>query len=156
MKLNYLKYIYLAGIIFTAASCIKSDYGIQTPIVNPVSNLQYTLNGDSVKLTWTLPNTSGLTAQIVYSGGTILVNGTNPISYKFGVVQTNMDYLFTVKLKDAKGNLSLGQSVKFNRSGAMPVTNLAGTQNGSNSLLLSWSLPTETESSITLNTGSST
>ena len=156
MKLNYLKYIYLAGIIFTAASCIKSDYGIQAPIVNPVNNLKYTLNGDSVKLTWTLPNTSGLTAQIAYSGGTILVNGTNPISYTFGVVQTNMDYLFTVKLKDAKGNLSLGQTVKFNRSGAMPVTNFAGTQNGSNSVLLSWSLPTETESGITLNTGSST
>ena len=155
MKLKILKDICLVGVIFILASCIKSNYGIVAPIVNPVSKLSYNLNEDSVKFTWTLPGTNGLTAQIAYNGGTILVNEINPTSYTFGVVQTNLDYMFTVKLVDANGNLSIGQTVKFNRSGAMPVTNFAGTQNGSNSVLLSWTLPTETESSITLNTGSS-
>jgi hypothetical protein len=156
MKLHIFKYFWLFGILLTVASCINQNYGIQAPQLNAVSNLQYTLNGDSVKLSWTLPKASStLSVSIMYNGGTILVSG-NPTSYTFGVVQTNVDYMFTVKAQDTNGNLSLGQTVKFNRSGAMPVTNLSAAQNGSNSVLLSWTLPSETLSSLTLKYGSTT
>lgn len=153
MKLHIFKYICLFVVLFTAASCINSEYGIQVPQLNAVSNLQYTLNGDSVKLSWILPKESdSLTASIQYNGGTILVKG-NPTSYTFGVVQTNVAYMFTVKVQDSKGNLSLGQTVKFTRSGAKPVTNFQGTQN-SKGILLTWKLPTgETLTGIKLTNG---
>lgn len=154
MKLHIFKYICLSVILLTAASCINSEYGIQAPLVNAVSNLQYTLNGDSVKFTWTLPQKAGnCTALIQYNGNVIKENENNPTSYTFGVVQTNVPYMFTIKLVDANGNMSLGQTVKLNRPGAMPVTNLQAEQNGSNSVLLTWTLPSETESSITLSIG---
>jgi hypothetical protein len=152
MKLHILKYIFLSVLFMTVASCINQEYGIQPPQLNTVSNLQYTLNGDSVKLTWNLPKSNdSLSAFITYNGGSILVKG-NPTSYTFGVVQTNVDYMFTVKMQDTKGNLSLGQTVKFNRPGCHPVTNLHAMQN-SQGVLLTWKLPNETLTSLTLKYG---
>ncbi|MDR3651760.1 MAG: DUF4960 domain-containing protein [Paludibacter sp.] len=156
MKLHIFKYICLSVILLTAASCINPEYDIKAPIVSPVSNLQYTLNGDSVKLTWTLPKGSdSLSVAIQYNGGTILVKG-NPSSYTFGVVQTNLAYMFTVKAQDNNGNLSPGQTVKFTRDGAKPVTNFQGTLN-SKGILLTWKLPAgETLTGIKLTTGTQT
>ena len=157
MKLHIFKYSCLFAIFLTIASCINPEYAIQAPQVNAVSNLQYTLNGDSVKFTWTLPKASGnLTATIQYNGNLITVNGNNPTSYTFGVVQTNVPYMFTVKVQDANGNLSPGQTVKFTRAGANPVTNLQVSQNGSNSIRLTWDLPSEALSSLTVTMGSNT
>jgi hypothetical protein len=157
MKLHIFKYTCLSVVLLAVASCINTEYGIQAPLVNAVSNLQYTQNGDSAKFTWTLPQTSSkLTAILQYNGSSITVNGNNPTSYTFGVVQTNVPYMFTVKLVDASGNMSLGQSVKFTRAGVNPVTNLQVSQDGSNSVLLTWVLPTETLSGITVKLGPNT
>jgi hypothetical protein len=155
MKRHIYKYICLSVIlILTAVSCINSDISIKAPLVNGVSNLKYTLNGDSVNFTWTNPQTTAsLTASIQYNGGVIAVNGKNPSSYSFGVVQTNVPYLFTVKLLDAAGNLSLGQTVTFTRAGADPVTNVVITQTGSNSVHLAWTLPSETLTGLTISMG---
>jgi hypothetical protein len=156
MKLHIFKYFCLSVLLLTVASCITQDYGIQAPQLSAVSNLQYTLNGDSVKLTWTLPKVNdNLSVSIMYNGGTIQVSG-NPTFYTFGIVQTNVDYMFTVKAQDTKGNLSLGQTVKFNRPGATPVTNLQASQTGSNSVALTWTLPSGSLSGITVTMGSQT
>ena len=130
MKLPIFKYICLSVILLTAASCINSEYGIQAPLLNTVSNLQYTLNGDSVKLTWTLPKGSdSLSVSVASSDATVSISG-NPTSYTFGLVEVLKEYSFTVKIKDTKGNLSLGQTVRFTRPGAKITKFAVDTING--------------------------
>jgi hypothetical protein len=54
---KYLK-LYLLSLVlpFMVASCIdRNDFDIAAPKVPAVNNLQYTLSGDSAKLTWSLP-----------------------------------------------------------------------------------------------------
>lgn len=130
MKLHIFKYICLSVIFLTVASCINTEYDIKAPIVNSVSDLQYTLNGDSVKLTWMLPKGSdSLSVSVASSDSTVSISG-NPTSYTFGLVEVLKEYSFTVKIKDTKGNLSLGQTVRFTRPGAKITKFAVDTING--------------------------
>lgn len=156
MKRYILKSLYLVGLLFTVSSCYNRDIEGIEPQLQAVSNLQYTLVGDSVKLTWSLPQGhDSLSATVKCNDQTISINRNNPTSYTFGVVEVNKDYGFTVKLKDTQGNQSLGQTVRFNRAGAKPVTDFKAVQNDNN-VSLSWTLPDETLSGLTLKIGSQT
>ena len=151
---KYIKlFLLLLVIPIWLVSCDDSNnYNAAEPIVPTVSNLQYTLKGDSVHLTWNLP--TGFDTLIVTvktnEGEVPLKN--NATTYTFGIVQTNADYGFTVKLRDKKGNISLGQTVRLNRTGASPITNISAIQENTD-VLLSWSVPIGI-SGITLKYGS--
>lgn len=118
-----------------------NDFPAAAPIVPAVTNLTHQLSGDTVGLSWSLPagfDTLYVTLKTP-TGEVMLAN--NATSYKYGVVETNKEYFFSVKLRDTKGNLSLGQSVKFTREGAQPVKNLTAVQNNTD-VVLSWEVPT--------------
>ncbi|MDP4272167.1 MAG: hypothetical protein Q8909_18895, partial [Bacteroidota bacterium] len=122
MKRYILKTIYLAVLAFIFTSCYDRDIPSVEPKLPAVSNLQYTLIGDSVKLTWSLPEGHGnLTATIQTNTGkatsTATVSG-NPTSYTYGLVEVLNEYSFTVKVHDAEGNTSLGQTIRVTRPGA--------------------------------------
>lgn len=131
MKKHIKLYILLLVLPFIAASCYdRNDFDISAPNLPAVTNLQYTLIGDSVKLTWALPQGhDSLSASIASSDATVSVSG-NPTSYTFGLVEVLKEYSFTVKIKDTKGNLSLGQTVRFTRPGAKITKFAVDTING--------------------------
>ncbi|MBP1662945.1 MAG: hypothetical protein H6Q19_85 [Bacteroidetes bacterium] len=130
MKRHIIKTLYLAVLTIVFTSCYDRDIPNIEPNLPAVSNLQYTLVGDSVKLTWSLPlGHDSLSASISTLNGTVLVSG-NPTSYTFGLVEVLKEYSFTVKIKDTKGNLSLGQTVRLTRPGAKITKFAIDTING--------------------------
>jgi len=155
MKRNTLLYsLMLAGFAFTA--CQKNDIAVAPANLNPVSNVQYTLNGDTAVLSWALPSTGTPVKIVIDNGsGSPVETAAGATSYKFGIVETNKDYKFTLKATDGQGNLSLGEVLRFNRSGAAPVKNLSAVQNN-NGVLLSWAAPASAVSKIQAKMGSQT
>jgi hypothetical protein len=152
MKRYILKTLYLAVLAVIITSCNDREIPSVAANLPAVSNLQYALNGDSVKLTWTLPQGhDSLVASIASNDVTVSIP-KNPTSYTFGIVEVNKDYGFTVKIKDNKGNISLGQTIHFTRTGAQPITNLRAEEND-NGILLKWKLPAEAISGIKLTYG---
>lgn len=153
------KYINVRMAIFTILiisllSCQKREIGEKSANLPPVLNLAYTLQGDTAILTWNLPaGYDSINPNISGSANTKL--GLGATSFKYGIVQTNIPYNFTVKLNDTKGNLSLGQTINFTRSGASPVTNVSGMQND-NGVLLTWSNPSTSITGITITFGKQT
>ncbi len=140
---NYSFLPIISALLLTAfiACDDMKEFPAADPIVPAVSNYQYVLTGDSVLLSWSLPSGfDTLSVTLKTAGGEVLL-ANNATSYKYGVVETNKEYLFTVKLRDTKGNLSLGQSVKFTREGATPVTNFTAVQNNTD-VVLNWDVPT--------------
>ena len=141
---NHIK-IYILSLVLPllVASCdYNRDFSEAIAKLATVSNLQYTLVGDSVKLTWTLP------AGVDSLGGVVIPNATgtpitlkmNATSYTYGIVEVNKSYVFTVKLSDTKGNTSLGQTVKFIRAGASPIKSATVSQ-VDNNVVFSWAAP---------------
>ena len=147
MKTNRLIYsLMLAGGLFFA-SCQDDKIEVTPTQVSSVSNLNYALNGDTVTLSWSLPQGATLSKVVLGINGDNKDLSANATTYKYGIVETNKDYTFTVKLGDAAGNLSLGQSVRFNRAGAAPVKNVSAEQND-NGVLLKWDAPASAVSKI--------
>ncbi len=124
---------------------------IQEPrpvIVEPVNNLNVELLGDTARVAWEYTGfEENLSAQIKHNKGMATIN--DAASFKFGIVDVNTDYSFTVKLRDGEGNYSIGKTVHLFREGPNPVTNLEGVQEGNN-VVLSWTLPDTDISNIRL------
>ena len=140
MKKNKLNYIFILGLIVFFISCQKNEIVSLPAKLATVSNLQYALAGDTATLTWNLPSGYDTLNVTVSDGSSSTQLKMNAVSYKFGVVETNKAYGFTVKVSDTKGNTSLGQTVRFTRAGAAPVTDVSAVQND-NGVLLSWKSP---------------
>jgi len=61
-----------------------------------------------VTLSWQLPKGTDSLYPTINNGSTTSILGLRTLTYKYGVVETNKEYAFTVKLTDQKGNYSLG------------------------------------------------
>lgn len=140
MKKNNLKYFILLGTILSLMSCQKNEIDVTPTKLASVSNLQYVITGDTVVLTWNLPAGYDTLNVTVNDGSATNQLKMNATSYKFGVVETNIPYGLTVKISDTKGNISLGETVRFTRDGAAPVKDPTAVQND-DGVLLSWTLP---------------
>ena len=154
-----MKKLLLTGIIPIAIgcffSCQKRDIDVLPAKLLAVNNLAYALQGDTVLLTWNLPAGYDSIYPLVNDGKTSLTLGLNATSYKYGIIQTNTPYAYTVKLSDTHGNISLGQTVRFIRDGAAPVQNVSGTQND-NGVLLTWTNPATAITGIQIKFGTQT
>ena len=152
MKKHIKIYILSLVLPFLVASCdYVRDFSGANAKLAAVSNLQYTLTGDSVKLTWTLPaGVDSLGVVVIPNAtGTPITLKMNATSYTYGIVEVNKSYVFTVKTSDTKGNTSLGQTVKFVRAGASPVNSAAVTQ-VDNNVVFSWAAPDSAVTGIVL------
>lgn len=155
MKKNIKIAIAILGLAFSIFACQKRDIAVTPTKIFSISNLAYTLQGDTAILTWSLPAGYDSLYPNVNDGSSSIKLGLNGANYKFGVVQTNVPYVYTVKLSDTKGNLSLGQTVRFTRTGASPVTNVSGLQND-NGVLVSWTNPSTPITGIQIKFGNQT
>jgi hypothetical protein len=143
----------LAAVVLALAGCQKNDIKVSPAILKPVKNLQYSLNGDTALLTWELAQPDLVAIPTVNDGKSSKMLLENATQYKFGIVETNKDYVFTIKLTDASGNYSVGELVRFKREGAYPVQNLSAEQNDNN-VLVKWTAPSEPVSKIKVSIGS--
>jgi hypothetical protein len=136
--------VFVLAFLFLATSCYKRDIeDVKPSALLSVENLSfsYFADNDSVQVNWTNPNlNAGLTAIVRHSEGIFVLPGAQT-SLKYGIIKTNTDYTFTVKLRDTLGNYSLGNTVRFNRSGASNVSNIRFVQE-EDTVFVSWSLPT--------------
>jgi len=152
MKKHIKLYILLLVLPFIAASCYdRNDFDISAPNLASVSNLQYTLIGDSVKLSWTLPaGYDSLNVVVIpnISGSAISLK-MNATSYTYGIVKVNDKTNFTIKLTDTKGNTSLGQTVEFTRAGASPIKDVKVEQ-VDNNVVFAWAAPDSAVTGIVL------
>ena len=102
MKTNNSIYSLLLGGVLFLFACQKT-YIVSAPAkVAAVSNFKYALENDSVMLSWSLPQGyESLTVEL-NDGASTKTLSPNATSFKYGIVETNKDYAFTVKLKDGK------------------------------------------------------
>ncbi|RKR80141.1 uncharacterized protein DUF4960 [Mucilaginibacter gracilis] len=152
MKNYKIIYIILLGISLWCSSCQKNTIAVKEANLNPVSNLKYTLLGDSVLLSWNLPQGNGPLTVTVNDSTNTTTLAANAVSFKYGIVQTNKKYVFIVKVSDNNGNSSLGQIVRFTRDGAAPVKNASGLQTDNN-VTVSWTAPDLPVTKITIKMG---
>lgn len=156
MKKYIRFYLMLLVLPFTMTSCLEKEILTVTPNLASVSNLNYTLQGDSVKLTWTLPaSTSDLTVLISSDTKKFTPLSANATSATSGIIDVNKSYVYTIKVADADGNTSLGQSVEFKRAGASPIKNVTAVQ-VDNDVVLSWAAPDSAITGIALKYGGQT
>lgn len=121
-----------------ASSCENFELASITPtIAQKVSGLKVELKGDDAVLTWTNPaNVKSI--EILHSDGTSTVEEA-VATWSYGIIDVNKDYFFTVKIKDADGNLSLGETVYLRREGPEAVKNFKAVQEDKD-LVLTWDL----------------
>ncbi len=145
-KMKTKLYISILSVLLLFMACIKDEeITIDPPILESVSGLQYELfsNNDSVKITWLSPNTDTDIKTIIRHSNGITVLDKGIESFKYGIIETNKEYHYTVKIKSAAENVySLGQTVRFIREGAFNVSDIALRQE-EDSVLISWQLPVE-------------
>ena len=151
MKKQFNIYIMLLILPLMLASCLDKEQLTITPNLATVTNLQYKLTGDSVKLTWALPASSGALGVMVIpnANGKPISLKSNATSYTYGIVEVNKPMMYTVKVNDSNGNTSLGTTVKFKRPGAFPVKNAVVTQ-VDNNIAFSWAAPDSAISGIVI------
>jgi hypothetical protein len=151
MKKNIKLYLILLILPFMVISCLDNEITNVSPNLAAVSNLQYALNGDSVKLTWNLPAGKDSLGVVVIpnSTGAPIALKMNATSYTYGIVEVNKPLMYTVKITDTKGNTSLGQTVKFTRAGASPIKNVTVSQ-VDNNVVFSWAAPDSAVTGIVL------
>ncbi len=131
----------MALIATSLISCQKSEFGPITPTKVPsVTNLAYTLQGtgDTVLLSWTLPSGFDSLSVSIMSGTNTYNLPLNSTSFKWGIVNTNQAYSFTVKVANTKGDISLGNTIHLLRKGAYPMSNFSAQQTFQG-VLLTWS-----------------
>ncbi len=156
MQTKKTTYIIPLGFLLSLFACQKRDIVAEPAKLAPVTNLKAAINGDTATLSWTLPSAGDALTVVLNDGANSReLPVPNTSMFKFGIVETNRDYLFTIKLKDAKGNTSLGEAVKFRREGAAPVKNVSGEQN-ENGVVLKWTTPDLPVSKITIKIGNQT
>lgn len=108
---KYFFYIPILSFLLICFSCQDEDILLSKPgeAIDPVTNLDYSIAGDKVNLTWKLPSTlpndiiEPVSVQIKISidgqnkGARILENA--PESFTFSSYDPSKKYRFTVKLK---------------------------------------------------------
>ena len=131
----FFTFYFLLSIV---SSCENLELASITPtIAQKVSGLSVVLKGDDAVLTWTNPsNVSSIV--ILHSDGTSTVEEA-ATTWSYGIIDVNKDYFFTVKTKDADGNLSLGETVYLRREGPEAVQNFKAIQEDKD-LVLTWNL----------------
>lgn len=145
--------IILLASLFLVTGCYKREIeDVLPPVLSSVKDLSYNYfaENDSVEVSWTNPNNGGgLTSVINYSGGVMVLPGEQT-KLTYGIIKTNTDYFFTIKLKDTLGNYSLGQTLRFTRDGASNVSDITFVQE-EDTVFVSWTLPGEALNSIKVN-----
>ena len=152
-KLKLLKLSALLLIVIAAIQSCSYDRDIENDaenLVPPVVNLNVELVGDIATITWDNPNYSGnVTIILTHNNGLELLDFSTS-SYEFEISEVNVEYLFTVKLKDNDtGNFSLGETVSLMREGPQPVLNFTGVQEETN-VILTWDIQDTNISGIKL------
>jgi hypothetical protein len=149
------KYLLIQVLAISLLACQKRDIAVQPVQLPAISNLVYTLSGDTVVLSWAMPAGFDNLVPVLGDGASTKDLTVNASSYKYGIIETNKEYTYVVKVKDSKGNISLGEIVKFKRDGATAVKDVTGEQN-ENGVLLKWNLPADPITKITIKFGSQT
>ena len=147
MKLKY----YISTILLSTlalSGCYDRDIEVADPIVNPIENLEYTIDDDTLRVTWNSLEQNNLKVKISSNAETKILDNA-PTSYKFGVVKVGKEYSFTLNVLDEKGNMSTGRSFYFTRQGGLSVEDLMAKQDGdTKNLVLTWDLPKEKATKI--------
>ncbi|WP_298948589.1 DUF4960 domain-containing protein [uncultured Polaribacter sp.] len=140
--LNIIKITILSFLLIISYSC-SQDRDIEAAaetIVPSVDDLNIVLEGDIAKLTWSNPSYTGNVTTILKHNNGLELLDFSTSSYEFEIGEVNVQYFFTLKLKDNDtGNFSLGETVSLTREGPQPVLNFAGTQEGTN-VILTWDI----------------
>lgn len=130
------------------SGCYDRDIEVAAPIVNPIENLHYTIDDDTLRVTWNPLEKSDLKVRIT-SNAEIKILDNAPASYKFGVVKVGKEYSFTINVLDEKGNISTGRSFYFIREGGLSVESLMAKQkDDTKDIVLTWDLPKEKATKI--------
>lgn len=141
--------IYSLASLLLLSGCYDREENAVAPIVGEVSNLEYKVDDDTLRVTWALPShDADLQVKVSGTDGTAVVAG-NPTSYKYGVIKVGKDYRFTFKVMDADGNISTGQTIAFTREGGASVQNVVTRQiEGTKDIQIEWTLPAEKLSKV--------
>jgi hypothetical protein len=155
MKNYKLIYTMLIAGAMVHSACQKNEIIVAPAKLSAVTNLNYSLSGDTAVFSWGLPSSDSPLKVFVENGVASAETPNNATSYKYGIIETNKEYNFLFKVKDGQGNLSLGQVVKIFRKGATPVSNLNALQDD-NGILVSWTLPKDPINKIRVKFGTQT
>lgn len=141
--------LYSLTSLLLLSGCYDRDENVAAPLVGEVSNLEYKVDDDTLRVTWNLPaHDANLLVKVSGTDGTTMVAGS-PTSYKYGVIKVGKDYRFTFKVMDEQGNCSTGQTIAFTREGGASVQNVVTRQiEGTNDIQVEWTLPTEKLSKV--------
>ncbi len=94
------------------AACNSVEY-TQAPLVDAVYNLEYSVDGRDVKLSWTLPQSNQIVGVTLQCNSDAVIDVNKAITdYTFERVALNKELAFTVKLKYAEGVISTGMTVR--------------------------------------------
>lgn len=122
-------FIFIAFLLCGFTACSDVEYA-SVPEVAKISNLQYTLNGRNVTLTWTLPASSEVTGvTIQYNNATPIILEADATSYTFERVPYNLDLAYTVKVNYANGRVSEGETVRTKIEGVVKIGYLISYNN---------------------------
>jgi len=126
----------------------------KTPSITPPSDINATINGRNVTITWS--NVNNASHYRVYRDGTLIVNNIQATSYTDSYV-TYGPHSYYVKSVKSDGTMSLKSSAvvaDIHFTGPMP-TNLQATVSGNN-VNLSWQAPASEDVILQYGTGNAT
>lgn len=147
MKTNCL--IYSVVTLALLSGCYDRDIHSVAPVVPEVSDLDYVVDDDTLRVNWSLPSHADpLLVRVTHTEGTAIIEN-DPTSFNYGVIKVNKPYRFTFKLQDKEGNLSEGQTISFTREGGMSVKDVFARQlDGTKNIQIEWTLPEEKLSKV--------
>lgn len=131
----FLAFGFLLTLTYSCEDVALSE--ITPTISQKVSALSVALNGDDAVLTWTNPSNAS-SIVVAHTNGVAKIESA-ATTFSYGIIDVNKDYTFTVKTKDAEGNLSLGETVSLRREGPEAVRNFKAEQDVRD-VILTWDL----------------
>jgi len=147
MKLKYYMFS-LLSLALLLSGCYDRDIDSDNAKVDPLANLEYRIDDDTLRVEWILPGQNELSVKVSSSAETKIIPN-NPTSYKYGVVKVGKEYKFTFNALDKEGNMSTGRTIYFTREGSSSISNLMARQvDGTKTVALTWELPNEKTSKI--------
>lgn len=141
--MNYYKILFLAVVVLILTSCQDETINPDPSILTEVNDLKYEFKsgGDSVQISWMNPNQQDNQQIVIKHNDGLLILDGGIGKTTFGIVKTNIEYAYTVKVKlENEDVYSLGQSVSFTRGGASNVSDLLLRQE-EDSVFLTWTVP---------------